>query len=121
VELPQSVRDNMIEELDEYLDAIATPDPEALTAFVVELLEAAGEELVIDDIIGQLEEDGALEDSFSATVEEEMRSNDAFLYTGEEIASLLERLCDIEWSEGVDDDDFDDEFDDDDDDDFDDL
>jgi len=45
-----------------------------------------------------------------------MASNDEFEFTGEEIASLLERMCNIEWT---DDDDFDDD-DDDDDDDFDD-
>ena len=48
MELPQSVRENMVEELDEYLEAIATPDAEALTRFVVELLEAAADEYGID-------------------------------------------------------------------------
>jgi len=113
VELPQSVRENMVEELDEYLEAIATPEAEALTRFVVELLEAAADEYGIDDIVGSLEDDGALDDSLATVLEDEMESNDEFEYTGEEIASLLERLCDIEWT---DDGDFDDDDDDDDDD-----
>jgi hypothetical protein len=48
-----------------------------------------------------------------------MSSNDEFEYTGEELVSLLERICGIEWESSTDDDDDDedDDFDDDDDDD----
>lgn len=99
MELPQSVRDNMVEELDDYLEAIATPEAEAITSFVVELLETAADELGLDDIIGTLEDEGALDDSLVTLLEEEMESNDEFEYTGEEIASLLEKMCDIEWSD----------------------
>jgi vacuolar-type H+-ATPase subunit E/Vma4 len=116
VELPQSVRENLVEELDEYLEAVSTPEAEAVVRYLIELLETAADELGIDDIVLTLEEDAALDDSLALTLEDEMESNAEFTYTGEEIASLLERICDIEW--GDDDDDDDDDFDDDDDDDF---
>ena len=38
-----------------------------------------------------------------------MSSNDEFEYTGEEIISLLERLCEIEWVESEDDEEDDDD------------
>jgi hypothetical protein len=41
-----------------------------------------------------------------------MSSNDEFEYTGEEIISLLERLCGVEWIDTGDDLDFGDEADD---------
>jgi len=47
-----------------------------------------------------------------------MASNDEFKFTGEEVVSLVERLCEIEWENGEDlddetDEDLDDETDDD--------
>lgn len=99
MELPQSVRENLVEELDDYLEAVADPEPEAVVRYVIELLETAADELGIDEIVLTLEEEGALDDSLATSLEEEMESNAEFEYTGEEIASLLERLCDIEWGD----------------------
>lgn len=99
MELPQSMRDNLVEELDDYLDAVSKPEAESVTAYLIEMLETFADDMGIDDIVGTLEEEGALDDSLTTTLEEEMESNDEFEYTGEEIASLLERLCNIEWIE----------------------
>lgn len=109
MELPQSLRDDLVEELDAYLEAIANPEAEQVTSFVIELLEGAADDLDIDDIIVTLEEEGALDDTLATTLEEEMESNDEFEFTGEEVASLLERLCHIEWSDEDGDDDDEDE------------
>ena len=110
MQLPNSMRDNMVDDLDEYLEAVsASPDTEAIAAYVIELLETYAEDAGIDDIVAALEEETALDGSLSETIEEEMSSNDEFEYTGEEIISLLERLCEIEWVEGEDDEDLDDE------------
>ena len=115
MQLPNSMRDNMVDDLDEYLEAVsASPDTEAIAAYVIELLETYAEDAGIDDIVAGLEEETALDGSLSETIEEEMSSNDEFEYTGEEIISLLERLCEIEWVEGDGDDDDDDDEDDDD-------
>lgn len=106
MQLPNSMRDNMVDDLDEYLDAVsASPDTEAIANYVIELLETYAENAGIDDVLGSLEEAAALDGTLVETLEEEMSSNDEFEYTGEEIVSLLERLCEIEWIEVEGDDD----------------
>ena len=106
MQLPNKMRDNMVTDLDEYLEAVsASPDAEAISSYVIELLETYAEDEGIDDVVGSLEEAAALDGTLSETLEEEMSSNDEFEFTGEEILSLLERMCDIEWAEGDDDDD----------------
>ena len=99
MQLPNSMREALVDELDEYLEAFsAEPDSEAVAAFVVELLESFAEDESIDDVIHRLEESGELEGALAETLESEMSSNDEFEYTGEEVVSLLERLTGIEWS-----------------------
>ena len=100
MQLPNSMRDQMVDDLDEYLDAVsASPDTEAIASYVIELLETYAENNGIDDVLASLEEAAALDGTLSETLEEEMSSNDEFEYTGEEMVSLLERLCEIEWVE----------------------
>lgn len=113
MQLPNTMRDNMVDDLDEYLDAVsASPDSEAIAGYVIELLETYAENEGIDDIVAGLEEAAAIDGTLSETLEEEMSSNDEFEYTGEEIISLLERLCEIEWIESEDELDFGNEADD---------
>lgn len=98
VQLPISMRESLVEEVDEYLEAFSSePDPEAVGGYVVELLENYADDEGIDDLIAGLEEQGELDGTLQDTLETEMSSNDEFEYTGEEIISLLERLCGIEW------------------------
>jgi hypothetical protein len=100
VQLPNSMRDNMVDALDEYLEAVsASPDTEAIANYVIELLETYAENEGVDDVLASLEEAAALDGTLVETIEEEMSSNDEFEYTGEEIITLLERLCEIEWIE----------------------
>lgn len=116
MQMPFSMREALVDDLDEYLENVAeSPDPEAVVAYVIELLETYGDDAEIEDIVAGIEEDSTLDGSLSEVLEEEMSSNDEFKYTGEEIISLLERLCDIEWDYDDDeeaDDDGDDEEDD---------
>lgn len=98
MQLPFSMRDSLVEDLDEYLEAISsTPDIESVVRYVIELLETFGEDEGIDEIVGTMEEEGQVDGTLAETLEEEMSSNDEFELTGEEIVSLVERLCDIEW------------------------
>ena len=114
MQLPFSMRDSLVEDLDEYLEAISsTPDTESVVNYVIELLETYGEDEGLEEIVATLEEEGQLDGTLSEALEEEMSSNDEFEFTGEEIVSLLERLCDIEWERSEDDEDDDDEDDDD--------
>ena len=98
MQLPNTMRDKMVEDLDEYLEAVsASPDTEAIASYVIELLETYAEDAGIDEVVAALEEEATLDGTLIETIEEEMSSNDEFEYTGEEITSLLERLCEIEW------------------------
>lgn len=108
MQLPYSIRESFVDEMDEYLESYgSTPDSEAVAAYVIELLEGHAEEQGVDDIVVELEESGSLDEPLQDVLEQEMSSNDEFEYTGEEVVSLLERICDIEWES--DDDDEDDE------------
>lgn len=105
MQLPYTMRDSIVEDLDEYLEAVsASPDTEAIVGYVIELLESYSEEEGVDDVVAQLEEEAGLDGTLSETLEEEMSSNDEFEFTGEEIVSLLERICGIEWESDEDED-----------------
>jgi len=100
VQLPYSIRESLVDEMDEYLESYgSTPDPEAVAAYIIELLEGHAEEQGVDDVVVELEESGSLDEPLQDVLEQEMSSNDEFEYTGEEVVSLLERTCDIEWEE----------------------
>ncbi len=96
--LPPSLRDLLVDELDEFLDALGnSPEAEPIANYVVELLETYADEHGIDDMILDLEESGALDEALVDSLETEMTSNDEFEFTGEEMVSLLERMCEIDW------------------------
>ena len=114
MQLPNALRDLLVQELDQYLEAFGTePDAEAVAAYVVEVIEGWADEEGWDEIISELEESGALEDTFAESLENEMASNDEFEFTGEEISSLVERMCEIEWEDDEEADDLSEELDDD--------
>jgi len=110
VQMPFSMREALVDDLDEYLENVAdSPDPEAVVAYVIELLETYADDAGIEEVVASIEEDSELDGTLSEVLEEEMSSNDEFEFTGEEIVSLLERLCDVEWDYDDDDEDEDDE------------
>ncbi len=121
MQLPHEMRDTMVEQLDEYFDAqTGTPEPEAVAAHVVDLIGTVADELKLDDsdeLLLKLESSGELDASLLEVLEEEFESNQEFEFTGEDIVSLLEKVCDVEWTTKDDDDAEDDEDEDDDDDD----
>lgn len=110
MELPRSIRVALLEELDEYIDAVDEPDIETVVSYVLDQLQLAEDEFDLDDIAGQIEESAGLEGSLQDMLEEELQSRDDFVFTGEEIVSAFEQLGGIEWvDEDVLDDDVDDE------------
>lgn len=113
MQLPHEMRDTLVEQLDEYFDAQSgAPDGETVASYVIELIGTVAEEMKIDDgveIILKLESSGEMEASLLELLEEEFESNDEFEYTGEEIVSLVEKVCEIEWTTKDDDDADDDE------------
>jgi hypothetical protein len=112
MQLPHELRDTVVEQLDEYLESQnGTPDAEALAAFVVELLGTASEDLKIDDaddIVLKLETSGELEASLLELLEEHFESSEDTEIVAEDILSLIEKVCDVEWTT-KDDEDADDE------------
>ena len=114
--LPQSIRDALINDLEEFLGNLPDdPDAEMVVTFIIEQLETYADEKGIEDIIVSLEESGGLDTPLQEAMESEMANNDDFEFTEEECISLLESLCDIEWVEDEDesdDDDLDDDEDD---------
>ena len=100
MQLPISIRDSLVDELDEMLDAYSTdPDTEAVVTYLLEQLEILADEEGMEDVLQELEEHASLEAPLPEVLESEMSSNDEFEFTGEEIVSLLERICEIEWEE----------------------
>lgn len=120
IQLPHEMRDTVVEQLDEYLEAqTASPDGESVAAYVIELLGTVSDELKLDDadeMVLKLETSGELEASLQEVLEEEFERDDELEFTGEEIVSILEKVCDVEWTTKDEDDDDDDDVDDDDDD-----
>ncbi len=102
MQLPHEMRDTLVEQLDEYFDAQSgSPDGEVIAAYVIELIGTVAEELKVDDgdeIILKLESSGEMEASLLELLEEEFESNEEFEYTGEEIVSLVEKVCEVEWT-----------------------
>lgn len=121
MQLPHEMRDTMVEQLDEYLEAqTGSPEPEAVAAHVMELIVSVAEELKLpdsDEILLKLESSGELDASLVELLEEAFESDEDFEYTGDEILGLLEKVCDVEWTQKDDDGDDNSKDDDDDDDD----
>ena len=110
MELPQSLREALTNELEEFLGNLPDdPDPELVAGFIVEQLEVFADERGIEDIVVSLEESGALEESLLESLESEMGSNEDFEFTEEECVELLEDMCEIEWMDDDTDEDDDDE------------
>ena len=112
MQLPVSLRADLLDEIDQFLQA-ASAGPEALTQCVLDLLETFADEQGIDDIVSALEDAGELEAPLQESLENEFITNENFHETGEDTITVIEQLCGIEW---IDDADFDelDDFDDDD-------
>ena len=109
MQLPHEMRDTMVEQLDEYFDAqSSTPEAEAVAAHVVELISTVADEMKLegaDEIILTLESSGELDASLLEVLEEEFESNQEFEFTGEDVVSLFEKVCEVEWTTKDDEDD----------------
>src|SRR5687767_5690096 len=80
IQLPHEMRDTLVEQLDEYLDAqSAAPDGKVVAAYVVDLIGSVAEELKVDDadeVLVKMETSGELDASLLELLEEEFESND---------------------------------------------
>ncbi|MBW2255103.1 MAG: hypothetical protein JRI25_10955, partial [Deltaproteobacteria bacterium] len=62
MQLPLNIRDSLVEDLDDMLEAYANdPDAEAVVRYLLEQLEILADEEGIDDVLSLLEDDASLE------------------------------------------------------------
>jgi len=93
----QTLRQRLIDELDEYLDGFGgMPAVEPLTNYFIQLIEQAADDEGIDDVAGELEDMGALDGSLQESLESEIQSADE-PSDGEDLIRILEGLCEIDW------------------------
>jgi capsid protein len=104
MELPSSMRELLVEQLNEFCENLDdTSDTSAIAEQVVELIEQVTHEVPgvsSADIISRLESSGEMDASLSEVLEDTFDSAASFDYTGEELVTLLEKLCEIEWLDG---------------------
>ncbi len=102
MQLPSSVRETLLEELETYIDAVDEPDIETVVSYTLEQLQLAEEEWDFDDIVGTIEDEAGLDASLAECFDEELTSRDDFVFTGEEVLSVFEQLTGIEWVDDAD-------------------
>ena len=118
VELPQEMRELLVERLDDFISELTdTSDTESIAQSIVHAIEAIADQVEYEkaeEVISRLEASGELEGSLGEVLEEHLSAEDEFDFTGEDLVSLIEKICEIEWAdlEEDDDDDIDDFFED---------
>ena len=98
IELPGSLRDVLVERIDEEIDVNDASTPAEWVEAVLVGLEAAAEELDEDlgeNLVKNLEESGELEQSLSNEMEEHL--DEAEETSGEDIVRILDGVCEIAW------------------------
>ncbi len=107
MELPNAVREKLVMSVDEYLETVnEDPDAGSLAEYVIATISNHAEEAGVEDaedLIINIEEEAALDESLVETLEYEFSNNDEIGLTGEEIVSLIEKVCGIEWEDREDD------------------
>jgi hypothetical protein len=107
LELPAGMRELLIEQLDEYCENMDdTSDTDAIAEAVVELVESVAQEVSgvdAEEIISKLETSGELDASLVEVLEEHFAKSASLEFSGEDIVTMLEKICEIEWSDPDDD------------------
>ena len=100
--LPATLRESLVEQLDNIIGAYdSTADSETISGFLVEFVEAFGDEEGYDDIIDSLENSGNLDGGLPTVLETAFDGTDMDM-TAEEAISIFEKLCGIEWEHDID-------------------
>ena len=101
MDLPNAVREKLVMSVDEYLETVNDdPDAGSLAEYIISTISNHAEEAGVEDaedLIINIEEEAALDESLVETLEYEFSNNDEIGLTGEEIVSLLEKVCGLEW------------------------
>ena len=100
IELPQKMRDGLVEQIESYIESNGGGDPEALAEYTVTVIQSAAEEHQVadgTDIISQLEASGELEGGLDEVLQEAVENAGDVELTAEEVISIVEKLCEIGW------------------------
>jgi hypothetical protein len=100
IELPQKMREALIEQIESYIESSGGGDPEALAEYSVQAIQSAAELTQVadgTDIISQLEASGELEGGLDEVLQEAVENAGDVELTAEEVIGIVERLCEIEW------------------------
>ena len=98
IELPGSLRDMIVERIDEEIENTGAETPRAWLQCVFAGLEVAAEELdeeLGENLVTKLEESGELEQSF--TNEFEAQFEDLQEPSGDDLIRLIDSTCEINW------------------------
>ena len=98
IELPGSLRDVIIERIDEEIETTGADEPEAWFACFLAGLDVAAEELdeeLGENLITRLEESGELEQSLADELEEQFEGLEDS--SGEELVRIMDSTCEIAW------------------------
>ena len=98
IELPGSLREVLIERIDEQIDAKGADAPQEWFEALLVGLEAAAEELDEDlgeNLVSKLEESGELEQSLSVELQEQFEGLDEA--SGDEIVRIMNSVCEVAW------------------------
>tara|TARA_B110000495_G_C22727657_1_gene427180 strand:- start:302 stop:688 length:387 start_codon:yes stop_codon:yes gene_type:complete len=98
IELPGSLKEVLIERIDEQIDAKGASAPKQWFEALLVGLEAAAEELDEDlgeNLVSKLEDSGELEQSLSKELQEQFEGLTDI--TGEEIIRILNSVCEVAW------------------------
>jgi len=103
VELPQEMRELLVERLDDFISELTdTSDTESIAQSIVAAIENIADEVSYekaDEVISRLEASGELEGSLAEVLEEHLGAEDEFDFTGDDLVSLIEKICEIEWAD----------------------
>ena len=98
IELPGSLKEVLIERIDEQIDAKGASAPKQWFEALLVGLEAAAEELDEDlgeNLVSKLEDSGELEQSLSKELQDQFEGLTDI--TGEEIIRILNSVCEVAW------------------------
>jgi hypothetical protein len=98
IELPGSLKEVLIERIDEQIDAKGASAPKQWFEALLVGLEAAAEELDEDlgeNLVSKLEDSGELEQSLSKELQGQFEGLTDI--TGEEIIRILNSVCEVAW------------------------
>ena len=101
IDLPQEMRDMLVEQLDEYFEGMEdVPEASEVAAYVVDLVQESAQECEVeqaDDIVGLLESSGDLEASLTDMLSEHLENLDLEALSAEDVVGVVEKICEIEW------------------------